>query len=182
MQCRQRPSAGYTLLELLVVLVVVGLTLSLAVLSVGDGGRDARIKQEAKRLAALLDLAGEEALLDGRELGLRLYRNRYAFVYLEEKAWKSFEKDLSLRPRTLPQGLELQLYLDGLQLQLEPDDDPENRPAPQLLLLSSGEHTPFELWLVDGAERAPEEQLRYRLSSGPLGPVAIEGPVEEERW
>ncbi len=177
---RRRLSSGYTLLELLVVLVVVGLTLSMAVLSVGDGGRGERIKQESKRIAALLELAGEEALLDGRELGLRLYRDGYTFVYLEGKEWKAFEEDFSLRPRALPKGLALLLYLDGLELKLELKDYVENPPAPQLLLLSSGEHTPFELMLIDGPEMAPEEQLRYRLSAGPIGPVTVEGPLEGE--
>src|SRR3990172_1677903 len=57
------PQRGFTLLELLVVLFIIGITLSFAMLSVGDRTKEHSVQQEAQRLAARLALAGQEAIL-----------------------------------------------------------------------------------------------------------------------
>ena len=60
---------GFTLLELLVVLVILAVIAATAVLSVGTLGSDDQIDREARRLVALLQLATEESLFSGRDLG-----------------------------------------------------------------------------------------------------------------
>lgn len=48
---------AFTLLELVVVLALIGVILSFARLSLGDGGAAARLEQDARTLAAALRLA-----------------------------------------------------------------------------------------------------------------------------
>jgi general secretion pathway protein H len=162
---------GFTLLELLVVLVLIGIIISFAVLSVGDGGRQANLQQEAQRLQAILSLAGEEAVLRSQEFGVVVRPEGYSIVAYDGEAWQAIGDDEMYREHALLSGAELTLYMDGLQVSLEPlSSREEDLIKPQVLLFSSGERTPFELVLAyrDGPP------LAYRLSAPVLGPLQLE--------
>ena len=66
---RQRARA-FTLIELLVVIVLLGILVSVAVLSVGGSSTSRELRDEARRLAALIGVMSDEAVLDSREYGL----------------------------------------------------------------------------------------------------------------
>lgn len=152
-------------------LVLIGIIISFAVLSVGDGGRQERLKQEAERIASLFALAGEEAVLRSVELGVVVEPRGYAFVTYENDGWLPVTGDDLFREHTLPDGVELALFMDGLQVSLEPRSVAEEKLAmPQLLFFSSGERTPFEISLSyrDGPA------LRYRLQGPLMGGLTVE--------
>jgi general secretion pathway protein H len=73
------PPRGFTLLEIMVVLVLIGIITSFALLSVGGGPRD-RLAEEAQRLAALVELHQQEAILSGELRGIRFARTGYAIL------------------------------------------------------------------------------------------------------
>ena len=75
----QQPNrlGGFTLIELLVVLVILGSLIGLAVLSVGIAGPGRELHNEAERLAGLIGVLAEEAVLDNQEYGLLLARESY---------------------------------------------------------------------------------------------------------
>ena len=83
-----RGTRGFTLIELLVVMLLIGIILTFATLSLGDGGRGKLIDREARRLAALVELAGEDAVLSGRELGLYFDAAGYRFLTLDGETWR----------------------------------------------------------------------------------------------
>ena len=68
-----------TLIEMLVVLAIVGVSASLLVLG-GGGLRETAAQTEANRLADRLRLAADEALIEGRPVSLRLAPSGYEFV------------------------------------------------------------------------------------------------------
>lgn len=70
---------GMTLVEMLVVLAIVGVSASLLVLG-GGGLRETAAQTEANRLADRLRLAADEALIEGRPMSLRLAPSGYEFV------------------------------------------------------------------------------------------------------
>ena len=75
-------SAGFTLIEVLVVLVLIGVIAGLATLSLGNGA-ERELRKESDRLAAVLRLARDELLISGgneRALGLR--RDSYSVLDL----------------------------------------------------------------------------------------------------
>lgn len=155
---------GFTLLEILVVLLLVGIVSTLAVLAIGDGGRERQLVQEAKRFAALLVLANEEAVLQSREYGVQFSSEGYRFMAYEpgEKSrWRSLEQDALLRPRSMPLPIRLELYIDDLPVSLDGRQD-----LPQILLTSAGERTAFELRLFS-------EPLMWRVVSGMSGNPSI---------
>ena len=162
---------GFTLLELLVVLVLIGIIVSFAVLSIGDGGRQERLKQEAQRVHALFALASEEAVLRSLELGVIVQRQGYRFVVYDGEAWQPLGGDDMFRDRSLPETLEVSLFMEGLPVDLEPRPAKDSADiAPQLLFFSSGERTPFELVL----EYRDAPPLAYRLQTPLLGTMRLE--------
>lgn len=149
--------SGFTLLEVLVVLVIIGIVTAMAVVSTGVLGADHQMDEEAQRLQAVLAQAREESMLDGRDVGLRVDRQGYDFLRYNGRvaAWEPVVDDTLLRERVLPEGLNASLRLEAREIGLEPRTAPtEDEPAqPQVLVLASGDVVPFEILLRrDGTE------------------------------
>ncbi len=130
---------GFTLIEILVVMVIIGVVTGVALLSIGSGGRDREVKQEAQRLAAVLQLASQHAVMQSTQLGLRVGGDGYSFLELDHGEWRPVPRDTALGHHRLPDGMRLELYVEGLAAKLASGDEPR----PQVLVLSSGEMTPF---------------------------------------
>jgi general secretion pathway protein H len=143
-----RHPRGFSLLELLVVIVILSVIAATAVLSIGTLGSDERIDREARRLAALLQLAAEEALFQGRDLGLYVEEDRYQFLAYsrDSRLWTTTTGDRSFRERAMPEGLVLSLVVEDQDIELRTIDDVEEI-QPQVAIFSSGEMTPFELYI-----------------------------------
>lgn len=172
------PARGFTLLEVLVVVFIIGVLVSLALLSVNDRGADDRLQREARRLDALLEIAGEEAILFGVELGFELTRDGYRFLRLDTGGWTPVNGGNSpLRPRRLAEGVTLRLIREDekrRRLAGGGDDDEDGGPRPDLLFLSSGEITPFELSMT-----ASGAQSRYRYEGALTGKLEMHRIAEE---
>jgi len=150
---------GFTLIELLVVMVIVATVVSIGVLSFDLLGSDRDLKTEGQRFAALMEVAQDEASMQGREFGIELMTAGYRFVEYDALTgqWADVPGDETLRLRGLPEDLEFELYLEDKRIRLEDDpaifEDPEKTSgrsasdvySPHLLVYSSGDATPFEL-------------------------------------
>ena len=88
---------GFTLLELLVALVIAGVLVGVATLSIGAFDRGLRF--EVERLAQLLYLAREEALVRGTPIRLQVDDERYRFIMLRDLRWQPILDDRDLRER-----------------------------------------------------------------------------------
>jgi general secretion pathway protein H len=146
-------SKGFTLVEILVVVVIMAIVISLAVLSIGTTGRDAQLDEESRRIEGLVGLLHERALLEGRDFGLRIEPAAYEFVVYDSRRdrWMTFDQEHEFRHRDLPKGVSFQLELDSQIVVIKPMDRKlasDAPPAPQLAIAASGEGTPFRLTLL----------------------------------
>ena len=154
-------AAGFTLVELMVVVVIIGVVIAGMVLSIGGPGRDTQLEQERDRLAALIDYVRERGALQTIEYGLRCETGGYRFVLYDARAaaWREDPLDESLRARALPAGLEIALSVEDRAIVLPKRTDPKVKApvdlTPQVMLYSSGELTSFKLRLArTGTERS----------------------------
>ena len=144
---RAQKSQGFTLLELLAVISIIGIIVSFATISVGQNNSRV-VQDEAERLMGLVRLAGEESVLQGRELALEFSRDKYRFLELTTEDWQPVEEDKLFRERPLPAGLRLKLIVEGEEADFNDKENP-----PKIFMLSSGELMPFQLTLsIDDGE------------------------------
>ncbi|MGW8369099.1 MAG: type II secretion system minor pseudopilin GspH [Gammaproteobacteria bacterium] len=151
-QRARRPSTGFTLLELLVVVTIIGVFIGVAVLSTDLVGFDRKLQQEATRLRNLLSLVQEESLLQSRDYGILFTDKNYRFFFFDhdQSAWILPADDRLLAARSLPEGMKLELELDGVDVSLEEprQEEADKAPVPQVIVFSSGEIIPFQLDIV----------------------------------
>ena len=140
---------------------VIGIIISIALLSLGVLGDDRQLRREAQRLTSLLAVAQEEAVMQGREFGLELMLDSYRFVEYDafQSRWIEVTSDDTFRARQLPEDVQLELWLEDkiVLLKPEPQDMGDSSSplqnsakayAPHVMIFSSGESTPFELHVV----------------------------------
>ncbi len=172
---------GFTLLEILIVMVLIAILTAAAINIISFTVRDADAETEARRIAALGTLAAEEALLTGREYGLRIDEEALHFLLFDDVSgqWQPLTDDRIFHPRPIPETLSIELVLEGQDVKLGetasaedtgPEDAGEDVPEPpQLVFLSSGEITPFTLTVVD------EDGETWTVEGDLLGRMQIEG-------
>jgi general secretion pathway protein H len=144
---------GFTLIEILVVLVIMAVIVSVAVLSIGTTGRDAQLDEETRRIEGLLGLLHERAVLEGRDFGLHVEPTSYEFLaYIPaQDRWERMPQEREFRRRNLPAGVSFQLQLDSQSVVLkaaDPDLTTTLAQTPQIAIAASGEGTPFHLTLL----------------------------------
>jgi general secretion pathway protein H len=152
-------SKGFTLIEVLIVLVIMAVVISLAVLSVSATGRDSQLDEESRRIEGLVGLLHERALLEGRDFGLRIEPAAYEFVVYDPRRdrWLMLDQEREYRHRELPKGVTFQLQLDSQTVVIKPIDrnlSSGEPPGPQVAIAASGEGTPFRLILLRDATQA----------------------------
>jgi general secretion pathway protein H len=95
----RRPAArGFTLVEIMVVMVIIGITLGLVSLNAIPSPRQ-DLQAEARRLALLLQLARDEAIVRNRLVTFEATPERYHFLVRNETRWDPITRDDLLRER-----------------------------------------------------------------------------------
>ena len=89
---------GFTLLELLVVLVIAGVLLGMVGLNAMQGERQV-LQGEAQRVALLLQLARDEAIVRNRPIAFEADAERYRFLIRDGNKWQALTQDDLLRER-----------------------------------------------------------------------------------
>jgi general secretion pathway protein H len=171
-----RAAAGFTLIEILVVVVIIGVIAAGMVLSVTLTGRDRDLEKESDRLLALFTYAREQAELQTREYGVMFQDDGYEFLTYDARrgAWRSIFEDDALGARHLPDGLDFKLIVEGRPVVLTRPKDAKDK-TPQVMIFSNGDLTAFGATLErDGGTRS------VTLTEDDKGTV-IEQPMVEQK-
>jgi general secretion pathway protein H len=91
-------ACGFTLLELLVVMVIAGIILGMVSFNAMPSPRQA-LQKDAQRVALLLQVARDEAIVRNRPVAFDVEASGYRFLMHNENAWKPMTQDDMLRER-----------------------------------------------------------------------------------
>ncbi|HKI74686.1 MAG TPA: type II secretion system minor pseudopilin GspH [Pseudomonadales bacterium] len=143
--------AGFTLIEILVVLFIVSIMTGIVVARLPRFSKTGDLDTEARRLQQLLGMAKQDALLEANEYGFKPEHTGYRFYIYDDAAQKWTPlADRPFQPRQLEDGIQLDAQVEDTDLKL--GDSKNDKAVPPILLLSSGETTPFQLTLSLPAE------------------------------
>ena len=158
----KKAQSGYTLIELMVVIAIMGLITSFVLPYIPTDKAD-RMRSDADRFESLVSYAQTQAILQSQDLGLIVDGADYHFLKLVSGSWQAVEEE-PLNPQKLESYLTQTLFLEDEVVEVDPLDDV----VPSVLLFSSGEISPFEYTL------SLSEQQLIRLKYNLLGEVERE--------
>jgi general secretion pathway protein H len=138
---KRRAASGFTLVELMVVMVIIGITLGLVSLNAIPSPQQ-HLQNEAQRLALLLQLARDEAIVRNRLVAFEADGERYRFLVRNETRWDPVTGDDLLRERAF-KNAPVSLLIDpagtGPRTPLRITFGREPVDKPFLLTLASGD-------------------------------------------
>ena len=199
---------GFTLIEVMLVIVLVGLMVSVIQFSASGDKAEETLEMSSKRFAGVFNIAAEYGMLNNLELGLMIDKNGYQFLGYDGEKWTDVSENLLFSRYELPEGVELVLQLDDLPIEepqlfdtkvfnelqeanKDPDDEldedvdsesniEEKKLIPQIYILSGGEITPFSLRFKIVENDFTEPKLHFKVTGLYTTPLTVEGPIFDD--
>jgi len=142
-----RTIRGFTLIEILVVIFIMGIVTSVALLSI-TRNENRQLETFTRELVQRLTLAEEQAMLQPSVLGFSIENNAYQFsrYYKMEKgkpSWLPVETQLQGN-HLIPQNIEISLEISGKKISLDDND----MHTPCIVISTSGDITPFTIYIA----------------------------------
>lgn len=130
-----RAKRGFTLVELLVVVFIIGITASIALLSFGDFGASRKTKISAEQFASYIKMIQHNAILEMNTMGIRIGKKGYEVYRLEnDSTWLSIPKNSPIHARNFPENIIVNL------------SSPQKTAAkPDIIIDSSGDISEFKM-------------------------------------
>ncbi|WP_211828797.1 type II secretion system minor pseudopilin GspH [Kistimonas asteriae] len=155
---------GFTLIEILVVILIIGIILGVTLLAPRSSGPAQVLQDESQRLQLLMEQARDRALLDGQEYGLSATDDGYYWWRWsrDDEAWRKYE-DAHYRPHQLSNRIRMDV------IEPVPSNLSGNEQKPLIVMFSDGLISPFQLNLYSEIDR----QHTIQLSSDGLSAVSM---------
>jgi len=193
---------GFTLIEVMLVLFIMGLAVGTVLFNVVGDDQSALLKKQVQRFEVVFNMASDFAILNQQQLGLYVdqEKNTYAYLILDqEQKWQYFSVDKVFASHTIPATFSFELALNDLpwesegslfdeegfdeQLSVSEDgveigEEEKLLPPPQVLILSSGDITPFSMSFIYEPQFNDDEPTYFRLNGEDSPPLMREGPLD----
>lgn len=198
---------GFTLLEVLVVIALIGLIISSVQFNFSGKRPQDTLKKVSYQFSELFENAANYGLLNNIELGLYINKNTYRFLGYDGIKWSEIAQQDWLATQELPEGVTLTLTLDDLPIE-EPllfdssvfkgeseeylsfkaieeakKAKQEKQLLPQVYILSGGDITPFSITFHFTEEVSKYDdlsELGYRVTGLYSTPLTVEGPTLDD--
>lgn len=188
--------SGFTLIEVLLVIVVIGLMVAAVQFNFNANKPETQLEQESMRFAGVFNLASEYGLLNNIELGLFVEKNTYQFVGYDGVKWSPIPEHNHFSLYELPETIAITLAFDDLPIEepilinrelFTPDEETlqeieeglaedETPLIPQVYILSGGDITPFQLQFTFEQNFTLTRDVMFTVTGLYSTPVEIKGP------
>lgn len=185
--------AGFTLMEVMLVMLLMGLTAAAVTMSIGNSGPQQALDRTAQQFIAATEMVLDETVLSGQFMGIVIEKTSYQFVFYKDGKWQPLDEDRLLSEKQMEPGVVMNLVLDGLPLVQEDEeddswfeepliepssDDKKKHPEPQIMLFPSGEMSAFELTFIAKTDKG--QQAETLVTGDALGRLIV-GRADEIR-
>ncbi len=146
---------GFTLVEILAVLMIIGIMAGVIVLSIPAPVSD--IEKNTQKLKRIISQISQSAVINNKAYGFSVSGNKVEFMRYENELWQKFETiEFSTQ--------NISIYKNGVRLNLK---NTKHMNAPIIIYYTTGLATDFELQIED-------EQKVLRLRGGVDGKLKSE--------
>ncbi len=135
---------GFTLWELLIVVAIVAITVSMVQLSVGLSDENRDLKSLGTNLGKLFHLLNQEAVFENRNYAVSVQEQGFVILEYNEGEWAASGQSFFGKIK-MTDSQRSELFIEDEVIDISPKDPPD----PHILILSSGEMTPFEWRISD---------------------------------
>ena len=138
--------AGFSLIELMVVIIIMGLMASVVVLNLPSNKQT--LRDDSEVIAARLQLAAQEAILTGNIVGLTMDQTGYGFLRRIRGQWTPYAPAGLNGTLAWPDNIKLDFHFEGEKISLARNSAaPSTTAIPSVFFLPSGEAQNFTLTL-----------------------------------
>lgn len=135
MQGINRTKTAFTLIEIMVVLVIIGIALTFTVLAMGDFGATRRIRVSAEQFAEYIRFIQQQAVLEDCSFGIRVTQHGYQVLrYNPLRGFETLSVLHVFQEQVFPS--QAVIRLDAIPTSAQP----------AIVIDSSGEFTPFTVY------------------------------------
>ncbi|KTC74890.1 general secretion pathway protein LspH [Legionella birminghamensis] len=101
---------GFTLIEILVVILIVGIAASVTLLAFGDFGASRRVQLSAEQFVTYLKLVQQRAILEMNTLGVNINKDGYGtYRFVQAKTWEPMPGKSLFHWQTFPKSIHVSL-------------------------------------------------------------------------
>ena len=148
-----RSQSGFTLIEVLVVMVIITVAMSVIVAGFTGADQEQRFRGYAERLALRIEMARDRAIQTNHEWGLYVRPDALVFAEYDHVNQEWLERtERPFKVETTDDAFRFKVKIEAYPGQDNlPDTSNDDNPVPSIILFSSGETTPFKLWIEPDA-------------------------------
>src|SRR6056297_2335936 len=173
-----RGSRGFSLVELLVVLLLIVMVAGMVSLNVSSGGQETRLAAQVRNLAETAQYALDEAQFTGRDHGLLIEQVDQGGQWLYAYTWHQRAIDGWRAPAGDPE-VSLELEIENSPFSEVGLDEAEESRGPQVVFYASGETAVGAI----NVRRREDGELLWRIEWDLLGRFELlPGGVPDDEW
>ena len=164
-----RRHRGFTLWEMLIVVIIISVSTSVILLSTTLGRDSNDLKVLGSDMSKLIQLLYQEAIFENRNFAISLKHDGYQVLEYDGQSWIDSDQTMFRRIK-LNEVQASTLVVEELAVKSVDQEEL----IPHILILASGEMTPFEWTIIDDSTKKI-----IVLEGDLLGKIRMEGPTPQ---